>query len=1222
MSRLTVAPRRACNPVLCLATNSLNGRTIGRAFEYDVPSKSLSGAGSYGRKTNMKKTLIIAAAMVASAALGIGGYVLFTGMKQGPASQPGSKQQAGAGPATLPAGDPPMPQAKLPTDPAAAISSPAPAPLPEDPAAAQRAAREQAAQIALVNVQVLAARGEFQQAVKLCQLAVQTYRDTAAAQSFSDLLTQSLQGQLQDQADQLARQQQELAALNEEQRADRHARFAQYRDAGLAALDQRDYDSALRNLRLALTEEDDADTRQLIAETIARTAKPTLAVADFSVSGDVGLADAGQAVAQLLLTRFDPRRFVLVERTHLSDVLAERNLTMAQVVADAAAVKGQPLAGVRYLVLGSVVRMGYLTVSARVVDVATGVIVQTAEISAADPAGLQAGLADLAAMLSMSPEEKIAFLQARQQQADAATRQTLQAQIVQQQAVQVEIVRASRAFELQLVIVVRSRQHERDARAALDVAKYLLANQQYRRAAEMARQGVENFSDTKYRNDFFDCLAAAQAKLQPDDDHDRKDREEKFGKFRADGLAAVKIGDFEIAIVTFRNALLVQDDRDVRVMLDDCVKQAALPGLAVLDFAGDVGDKGDDLAAAMLGEFRTQNYRRLGRERLADILHKNKLTMAQANDRPWALAGKDTGSLKMLVTANVQKQGPGLVLDARLLDLRGGYEVQDAQVAVADRNGLKTAIAVAARILQMSRAEKQAWLDGQRFDSLMRQADDAFKAGKFADALADYRAAFAIRADRDAREGLQKSQAALDRIRQEQDDRQARHDRFARHRADGLAAAGRGDFSAAIVAFTAAIKEEPSDEVQAKLDQARRDLDKQRQDRDRQAKHDRAVKFRQDGADAMTRRDYDSAAAAFANALKEEDSAEVKTLLEQAKARQADAAQETAKYNEAIRSAKSAGSAGKWQEALDSYKQAAAIRNTPEAAEGQRTAQARLDTLAKQAEAAQAKRQRFEQLKAAGIAAADKQDYAAAITAFRTALALFDDADVEKRLADATAAEKAKKQAADQAQIDQKYNDLMTKAAAASKAEKWQDALDAYRAANQVKRTPEAQAGIDLATKKLAESAAAEKENAAYTKALAAATAAANKKDWDVAAKNIADAQAAKPDGPELKALLTKVGVLLTVTATLDGRDRPGARVTIDGAAQDDPTPATFQLTPGRSYKIQVTYAPSGRTRYTTDTTTLTPTAPGLSSYRANIRTDNSPPTQPAPTPTRPARGS
>jgi TolB-like protein len=127
--------------------------------------------------------------------------------------------------------------------------------------------------------------------------------------------------------------------------------------------------------------------------------RPRLAVIDFAVKGDVGIAEAGEVVAELLLTRYPRERFQPVERSQLAALLKEVDLTLAIVRDNPEKIYGK-LKGVKYIVLGSVNKLGNISITARMVEVATGDIIQTAEVSAEDARGLQDALTELASKLS------------------------------------------------------------------------------------------------------------------------------------------------------------------------------------------------------------------------------------------------------------------------------------------------------------------------------------------------------------------------------------------------------------------------------------------------------------------------------------------------------------------------------------------------------------------------------------------------------------------------------------------------------------------------------------------------------------------------------------------------------------------------------------------------------------------------------------------------------
>ena len=75
------------------------------------------------------------------------------------------------------------------------------------------------------------------------------------------------------------------------------------------------------------------------------------------------------------------------------------------------------LARVRYLVVGSVTPLGNLVVDARLVDVTTGLVVQTAQTVAATPEEMLRRLPELARLLMMTDEQKFVY---EQQQARRA----------------------------------------------------------------------------------------------------------------------------------------------------------------------------------------------------------------------------------------------------------------------------------------------------------------------------------------------------------------------------------------------------------------------------------------------------------------------------------------------------------------------------------------------------------------------------------------------------------------------------------------------------------------------------------------------------------------------------------------------------------------------------------------------------------------------------------
>ena len=136
--------------------------------------------------------------------------------------------------------------------------------------------------------------------------------------------------------------------------------------------------------------------------------RDTLGVAEFEALGELGMPAAGQIIAEELLPTFKAR-FGLVERGQVAKVVQELNLVAGfQNNPDQQRELGK-LARVRFLVLGSVRRVGAFTVQARLVDSTTGLIVQTGKISAPTFEELLPRLTELTKQLLMSDDEKLAF---------------------------------------------------------------------------------------------------------------------------------------------------------------------------------------------------------------------------------------------------------------------------------------------------------------------------------------------------------------------------------------------------------------------------------------------------------------------------------------------------------------------------------------------------------------------------------------------------------------------------------------------------------------------------------------------------------------------------------------------------------------------------------------------------------------------------------------------
>ena len=169
-------------------------------------------------------------------------------------------------------------------------------------------------------------------------------------------------------------------------------------------------EEGLACLNKAATAWDTLQVRQEIDEyrLIMEKRRDRLAVADFAVRGDVGVAAAGKVIAAELMGRFKPR-FDVVERSQLRRILDELNLGVDDLAQRGTGSEVSRLAKVRYVVVGSVTPLAGVTVQARLVEASTGLVVQTARVSAPSMDAVLPLLGQLALVLQMTDEQKLAY---------------------------------------------------------------------------------------------------------------------------------------------------------------------------------------------------------------------------------------------------------------------------------------------------------------------------------------------------------------------------------------------------------------------------------------------------------------------------------------------------------------------------------------------------------------------------------------------------------------------------------------------------------------------------------------------------------------------------------------------------------------------------------------------------------------------------------------------
>lgn len=170
-------------------------------------------------------------------------------------------------------------------------------------------------------------------------------------------------------------------------------------------------EQAVTVLKVAAESWDTPQVRQEISECelAIQSRRDRVAVADFEVIDDVGVPRAGDIIAEELIAHMRPR-FDVVERSQTQALLDEMKIDQAALFTnDTGRSEFGRLAKARYVVLGSVSRLGGLNVNARLVDTQTGLVVQTARVAAARPEDLTNRLPALGRMLQMNDNEKQAY---------------------------------------------------------------------------------------------------------------------------------------------------------------------------------------------------------------------------------------------------------------------------------------------------------------------------------------------------------------------------------------------------------------------------------------------------------------------------------------------------------------------------------------------------------------------------------------------------------------------------------------------------------------------------------------------------------------------------------------------------------------------------------------------------------------------------------------------
>ncbi|MCY2927703.1 MAG: hypothetical protein NT031_20130 [Planctomycetota bacterium] len=940
-----------------------------------------------------------------------------------------------------------------------------------------KAAHDQSAQLAVGQIRSLVAAKQFDRALAMASAAALDYADTPSGGDLARLVTESREGR--------------AGLPSPGEQAARHARFLQAREAGLAAMGKPDYAAAAGAFQAALQEEDDPGTRAMFQQASNLAGKPRLAVAEFTVAGDVGIPDAGKIVPELMLGQFDARRFQRVDRSRLTDALNEQKLTPAQIDENPKLLAVKRIAAVRYVVLGTVSRLGTLAVSARLVDTATGDIVQTADVTAWDAAGLQDSLVDLVAMLQMSDREKADYVALKGRQADAATGDDPGARAAAEAQRQAELEAQRQRIAAEQAEAFANTQHQRAAQGALVDIQGMLARGDFAIAVQLATWAQGVFADTPLVDQFGELSALAGARQQEQLDRqadaqawaryqaELAARHGRYLAFRQQGMDALAANDVPAAAGAFQGALKEQDDPNLRALLDSLIRRMQRPAIAVADFdvRGDVGlprrFAGAMLADALLKQFSPDDprFRPLPREELLAELARAGLTMADLMRNPLQPRLQRIG-VRYVIVGSAR---PGsIILSTVLWDLIERRAVSSADLAAANRYALPRAMSDLTAMLMMTPADRQAYLAQLAWTNWLARGDAAAAAGRWEEALTAYRTAAGIRNTQDLAEKIAVTSRKMREtvgLRRDYEAAMAAAD----------AAARAGDWGKAADAYQKALALMSTPEARAGFDNARARLLK-----DAQQRHRLYQQAMASGEAAAKAGDWARALTAYQQAMELEDTPAARAAVALAKGKILDAQQAHRRdYQAAMVDARNAMQAGNWTQALAAYTRAGEIENTREAAAGIATARAKL---AQQL----SDRRVYETAMAQALAAIQAGDWNKALDAYLRA-------DKAQSTRESLAGIATAKTRLAEGQAKQLYDAAMTQADAFARAGRWADALQAYQKAQGIMKTRESAAGILEAKQHLADAAAGEKNKAEFQRLIRAGDAHAAAGNWQQA---------------------------------------------------------------------------------------------------------------------------
>ncbi|MEW6358102.1 MAG: hypothetical protein AB1696_17345 [Planctomycetota bacterium] len=899
-------------------------------------------------------------------------------------------------------------------------------------------------------------------------------------------------------------------------------------DSSLAAADAYmknpdTYEDAIASLETAQKAWDTQDVRRRMDEAQKALAarRDRIAVVDFETKGQFDVPDAGGALSELLLPRFQGR-FDLIERSQLRRILEEQNLQMTDLLEPAASDRLAKIKRLDYIVVGSVMRFGGVHVTARLVQVNTGLIDRTGKVTAPDIQNVDSYLDDLAAQLTMAPEEYQAYLAAHARPAGPEPVQ------------EIGFLPPS-----QVTIIF-----ENVSRNDFDFVDegYLLPEE------PPATWREEQFKQDLYR----DIMALGM-------------------EFMAKGQYYEAGRQFEMALRIY------PDDRRAMGLLAQAYRgmnQAPPPvpereRLAVFDFMA-FGDPGYPYAgretADLLASYFRDRFDVVDRYQMFWYMRRWHVSLRDLMRSRQRLVwfGRAFG-IRYFVMGYLMPAGSFDVV-AQVVDTQTGLVQSRARMRVHDGDEMRFRMADFSHALFLPGGERMAWIErSDRRYRLLSDGQTCMRENKFAEGMRlfgelmnildpDRDRAYLTQARRhydEAKGGYERShrpegvvslatnlaQWGRERKEAEREAEVSRRKLEAGYRTamdQGNAAMAAGDYAEAMRAFAAAMGARKTDEANVAYLKAKKLADDQQKqwDTNRKAEKDYAAHM-ESGRKKLLLGQFDLAIKEFEAAMGVKATPEARTALDDAK-RQRDEfqrKQETAKaekeqqerinraYTDFMAAARKHMKQKDYQEAAADFAQAVAMKKTPEAEAGLQQAQQLLTKQEEQAREEAERRRReaetakpepkqpeapklspkdeaYARLMKDGKDLMEKGEFAQASRLFgqaygvkRTdeAKAAYDEAinkikteQAKKEAERKTEAEESRREkaeaAARQKEIDQQYSDALAQGKRHMQAREYDKAVAEYERALGLKNTPQAQALLDKARTQAAEARKTEPE--------------------------------------------------------------------------------------------------------------------------------------------------